>query len=223
MDNVNKEKSPVIMPYSGSCYGNGWNQMKKYFFELLLVLIVSFLLSMPTWGLGSSDHFEEAPFLFFIFLFSLAYTVLVGWVVEYGVSFAFLKAARGDKLAVVDMFDSFKNYGNVILANLLVIVIIVFGFILFIVPGIVFACKLAFVPYLIVDRKLDAVEAVKKSWRMTTGHAFNIFLIGFLAIFIAIAGLICFFVGIIVAAIWIELAFASMYHAVCQSEKEAEE
>jgi len=209
------EESP---PYSGSCYGHGWRQMWKYFFELLLVLIVLFLVSIPSWGFSIAEKIEAHPGLFFIFLFSLAYVVLVERPMEYGASFVFLKAARGDRLEVKDMFDVFKNYGNAILAHLLSGLIIGIGFVLLIVPGIVFACKLAFVPYLIVDRKMDAIEAVKTSWRMTTGHAFTIFLIGFIAIFVAIVGLICFGVGIIVSIIWIKLAFASLYHSVSQSK-----
>jgi len=134
--------------------------------------------------------------------------------VDYGVSFANLRAARGDKLEIKDMFEAFKNYVNVVLANILAGAIIVIGLVLLIVPGIVFACKLAFVPYLVVDRKMEAIEAVKESWQMIGGYAWKIFLIGLLAIPISIAGLICFGVGIIFAVMWINLAFASLYHAV---------
>jgi hypothetical protein len=51
------------------------------------------------------------------------------------------------------MFAAFNNYLNAVLAYLLVTVIIIIGFVLLIIPGIIFACKLAFVPYLIVDQK----------------------------------------------------------------------
>ena len=107
-----------------------------------------------------------------------------------------------------------NNYLNVIFANVLVAVIITIGFMLLIIPGIIFACKLAFVPYLVVEDKLDAVEAIKKSWTMTRDHAFTIFIIGFIAFFLAIAGLIVFIVGILIAVIWIRLAFATLYHSV---------
>ena len=43
------------------------------------------------------------------------------------------------------------------MASLLVGVIVSIGFILLIVPGIVFACKLAFTPYLVVDRKMGVI------------------------------------------------------------------
>jgi len=115
------------------------------------------------------------------------------------------------------MFEAFGNYWNAVLANILVGVIVFFGFVLLIIPGIIFACKLAFTPYLVVDRKMEVIEAVKESWRMTNGHAWKVFFIGLLAIPISIAGLICFGVGIIVSIMWIRLAFASLYHAVSVS------
>ena len=52
---------------------------------------------------------------------------------------------------------------------------------------------------------------------MTRGHAWKVFLVGLLAIPVAIAGLFCFGVGIIIAIMWISLALASLYHAVNKS------
>jgi len=85
---------------------------------------------------------------------------------------------------------------------------------LLIVPGIIFACRLAFVRYLVVDRNMDPVSAIKESWRMTRSHAWDIFALGLLAIPITIAGLICLGVGVIPAIMWIRASFASMYYAV---------
>ena len=117
------------------------------------------------------------------------------------------------------MFEVFQSYLNALLANILTGIIIFIGFVFLIVPGIVFACKLAFVPYLIVDEKMDAIAAVKKSWEMTKGHAGAVFLIGLIAMPISIAGLVCLGVGIIPAAIWIELAFAALFFAVSPKKK----
>lgn len=156
-------------------------------------------------------------------IFALGYMLLLSWPIEYGVSFAYLKAARGDNLRVKDMFYVYQNWLNAVLANLLVAVIVGIGFVLLVVPGIIFACKLAFVPYLVVEREMEAIEAVKESWRMTKGYVLTIFCIGLLAIPIAIVGLLCFGVGIIAAIMWIGLAFASLYHAVTVSKKMSEE
>ena len=86
-----------------------------------------------------------------------------------------------------------------------------------IVPGIIFACRLAFTPYLVVDRQMEVIEAVKESWRMTRGHAWKVFRVGLMAIPIGLAGLLCCGVGIIIAIMWSKLAFASLYHAVSSS------
>ena len=97
--------------------------------------------------------------------------------------------------------------------------IIGFGILFCVIPGIIFACKLAFVPYLIVDRKLDAITAIKESWRLTTGHAITVFFIGLAARPIYLAGLLCCVVGVIFSSMWIDMTFASLYYAVTRSEE----
>ncbi|MFC1919131.1 hypothetical protein ACFLWW_04100 [Chloroflexota bacterium] len=210
------QSSPVLTPTVEASYRNGWRQMKKYFLELLLIFIIGAVISGPSggsrWSMDDTTVVTAGMVILSIFLF--AYNILIASPVEYGISFANLKAVRNDKLEIKDIFGAFQNYWNAVLANLLVGVIVVVGIFLLIVPGIIFACKLAFTPYLVVDRKMDVIEAVKESWRMTNGHAWTVFLIGLLAIPICIVGLICFVVGIIPAIMWIKASFASLYHAV---------
>jgi len=212
-----------VRPYKPqvfASYGNGWRQMWKFFLELLLVGVVYVALYAVIWTftIPETTIRDDAEITFgaaaFINLIIYVYGFLFLYPVAYGVYFAFLKAARGDKLEIKDMFAAFKNYWNAVLANLLVFVIVVIGFILLIVPGIVFACKLAFVPYMVVDKKMEVIAAVKTSWRMTNhGRAWKVFLLGLLAIPIVIAGLICLLVGVIISFMWISAAFASLYHA----------
>lgn len=205
----------ILVPGVGSSYGNGWRQLWKYFLELFLIAIIGFVIGIPG-GMGGWSKGAAAPFPGFLVA---AYTILLVWPVNYGVSFSYLKAARGDKLEIKNMFEAFQSYWNAVLAALLVTVIVIFGFILLIVPGIIFACKLAFTPYLVVDRKMEVIEAVKRSWNMTNGHAGKVFLIGLLAVPICIAGLICLGVGIILSIMWIKMAFASLYYAVSLSSE----
>jgi uncharacterized membrane protein len=215
-----------VRPYKPgvfSSYGNGWRQMWKYFLELLLIGViyvalssVGYVFSLPAMGLNAP---QVVAMVFVSNILSFAYSILFLSPVAYGVYFTYLRAARGDKLEVKEVFAAFKNYWNAVLASLLVIVIVVIGFILLIVPGIVFACKLAFVPYLVVDKKMDVITAVKTSWRMVShGRAWKVFLIGLLAIPIVIAGLIVIGVGVIISIMWISMALASLYRAVDTAE-----
>ena len=207
------QPSVVLKPGVGSSYGNGWRQMWKYFLMLFLIGLLGGIIGIPGTIIGWAG--ENVPAVLGILGF--VYGALVAQPTEYGVAFAHLKAARGDKLEWKDMFEAFHNYWNAVLANLLVGVIVVIGLVFLIIPGIIFGCKLAFTPYLVVDRKMNVIEAVKESWRMTNGHAWKVFFIGLLAIPILIAGLIAFGVGVIVSVMWIKLASASLYHSVSLS------
>ena len=113
------------------------------------------------------------------------------------------------------MFAVFQiNYWNAVIAGILVAIIVGIGIVMLIVPGIIFACRLAFVPYLVIDRNMEAMEALKTSWNMTKDYGWKIFGIGILAIPIVILGLLCFFFGVIISVMLISTAFAVMYHSV---------
>jgi uncharacterized membrane protein len=194
-------------PEMGASYRHGIDRLKTYFLELLLITLINGALFIPF--IGSKSPLGG--------LLGIAYIILLYEPIRYGVAYAFLKAARTDHVEVKDMFACFQHYGNTVLAAFLVDFLVFLGFIFFIVPGFILICKFAFVPYLVMDRKMDAIEAVKRSWQMTSGYAFEIFLIGLVGIAIGFAGLLCFGVGIIVAMMWIRLAFASMYYTVSVS------
>ena len=202
----------VLTPTVGASYGNGWRQMWKHFLMLFLIGIIGLIISIPS-GMGGWEQDVSAAVSVLGFL-GFIYGILIGNPIDYGVSFAYLKAARNDNLEIRDMFAVFHNYWNAVLANLLVGAIVIVGFFLLIIPGIYFACKLAFTPYLVVDQRMGVIEAVKESWRMTKGHAWTVFFIGLLAIPICVMGLICLIVGIIPATMWLAATLASLYHAV---------
>ncbi len=217
MENNQKEINNKIVPAPtfNAAFNHGWNKMKKYFLKLLLVSLIVFVAKLPMGIMKVPHETGYAAMLAFLELFGIAYALFVMGPIHFGSNFVFLKAMRDEKFEVQDVFAGFKeNYLNVILATLLSAAIIIAGFFLFIIPGIVFACKLAFVPYLVMDKHLDPVEAVKTSWQMTKGHGWTIFAMGLVSFFIIIAGLIVFILGVIPAAIWISGAFASLYYAV---------
>ena len=221
----------LLKPTIGAAYGHGWKQMWKYFLELLLITIISFLITLPAFGLYDENFAEavseyvsidlilvEFHGVFAYSMMAIAFLILVEWPLEYGMSYGFLRASRNQSLQVKDIFYSFKNYLNTVYANLLAAVIVGVGVVLIIVPGIIFACKLAFVPYLVVDRQMDAISAIKTSWNLTRGHVMQIFLMGVLAFFVGLLGLILLGVGLILSIIWIRLSFASFYYAVVEAQ-----
>jgi len=217
-NNLQPGSNPVPEASYSGAFSHGWEIMKKYFVELLLVILLQILLSLPL-GLGNAFAERDSFGYSFFTLFSIAYGLLVMAPVSYGSKWVFLKAVRGESFKAYEIFYAFQNLGNIILANILVFAIIGAGIVLLIVPGIIFACKLVFVPFLVTDQKMDAIEAIKKSWEMTRGFGWTIFGMGVMSFFIALAGVICLIVGIFPAAIWISCAFATLYWSVSLKQK----
>lgn len=212
MEIIKDERKPEAT-ITGS-YGYGWQQMWKHFLYLFLVLIIVGIAESPTSIVRDSDA-ENSPGMIILQILAAVYWLLVFSVVKYGGNLMYLRAIRNEKFEISEMFDGFKkNYINIILANLLTFAIIGLGFVLLIVPGIILACRLAFVSYLVMDKNMEPVTAIEKSWEMTKGHGWQIFGMGLLVIPIVIGGLLCFIVGIVFSIIWISAAFASMYHAI---------
>jgi uncharacterized membrane protein len=229
-----------LEPRTGSVYSYGWGTMKRYFLPLFLLLLIIAVIDIPIalikdqpvhsfsenptiegWKVIMSDQLmQNYPAAVLLKIFAIAYVLFIINPISYGAKFVTLRAVRNENFDVKEVFFVFRNYLNVVLAALLTSSIVVIGFIFLIVPGIIFACRLAFVPYLVMDKNLDPVRAVEESWRLTKGYGWRIFWMAILAFFIAVAGIICLFFGIIFSVIWISASFAAMYQAIIQIKGE---
>ena len=217
MENTNGQRIPKTT--IGGSYGYGWQQMWKHFLYLFLVAIIIGFAEAPASMIKDAEEFNSAGMIVLQILIA-AYWLLVLSVLNYGANLLYLRGARNEKIDIKEMFAGFKkNYLNIILANLLTFAIVGLGFVFLIVPGIILACRLAFVSYLVMDKNMEPVAAVEKSWEMTRGYGWKIFGMGLLVIPIIIAGLLCFIFGIIFALIWVSMAFASMYYAIDLEEQ----
>jgi len=233
-----------LKPTFGDSYSVGWRVMLDNFLRLFLVVLVLGILTAPLkfnfhlspsdlkglpwrwhgdwhqlFGLASIGIFA----LFFGFL-ALLYAFLAAPVVQYGGKMIFVQAVRQIKPDFELLISGFwSNYLNIILANLLVFALVVLGLFALIVPGIIIACRLAFTAFIVMDKKLDPIEAVELSWKLTRGHGWTIFLMGFVSIFIILFGVMLIFVGVFPALIWVKGSFASLYQSVLLEKEEPAE
>lgn len=236
-----EKKQYRLFPNFGDSFGTGWDVMFDSFLRLFLLVIILGIIAAPMHAIqfrfepahfhwrhwDASDIFRFGTFgilAAFYGLLGLLYAFLVAPVFRYGGKLMFVQAVRQEKPDFDYLFKGFReNYLSIILANLLVFALVALGFFALIIPGIIIACRLTFVSYLVMDKKLDPIEAVETSWRMTRGHGWTIFFMGFVSFFICLSGLLLLFVGIIPAAIWIGSSFASLYESVVRErEKPAE-
>ncbi len=203
--------SEITGPSAVEAYGFGWSELKRCWLDLLLIGVVWLLVSAP------SGYLREG-------VLGLAYNALVLGPVGFGGMYAYLRAARGETPEVSDLFVPFqRNYAQAVLASILIGVLVAIGTVLLVVPGIIAAVRLSWVPFLVVDEGLDAIAAVRESWERTRDHGWTIFGIWLIAVPILIAGCLLLIVGVIPAAIWIHLASASLFAAVTARDKAARE
>lgn len=210
-------KTVDFKPGTGRALAYGWRRMKANALLFLLAALIAIVIDIPMQGNTMEFGGEGTDALYALLFF--AYALLFHPVVDYGISFIYLKGVRGDQVQIQSVFDGFKNYVNIILASLLVFGLVIIGLIVFIVPGIYVACRLAFVSYLVMDEGLDPVAAVEASWRLTKGHAFKIFLLGLTCIFLFFGGLILLLVGVLPAIMWACSSFAALYLSISQDSE----
>ena len=243
------EKNYKLVPTFGNSFGTGFQVMLDNFLRLLLVVFVIAILTVPFSGMNWKFNLNDLPKnpyhwghffgndmqkLFtvgalgmlgvFIGFIALAYTFLAAPVVNYGGDMIFVQSVRKIKPDFEMLIKGFwTNYLYIILANLLVTALIVLGCFALLIPGIIIACRLVFVSYIVMDKKLDPIEAVELSWKLTRGHGWRIFAMGIISFFILIFGLCLFLIGIFPAMMWVSCSFATLYQSVLlEKEKPAE-
>jgi len=220
--------------------------MTDNFLRLFLVIVILGIVTAPmkmlNWHFDVSD-LHRAPwnwdgdfahniftigtlgvFAAFFGLLAMLYAFVVAPIFNYGGDMIFVQAVRKIKPDFEYLVKGFmENYLSIILANLLVFALVAIGLFALIIPGIIIGCRLVFVSYIIMDKKLDPIEAVEMSWRLTRGHGWRIFLMGFISIFIIIFGFFMLIVGIFPAIIWVSSSFASLYESVLRAKEQPAE
>lgn len=107
-----------------------------------------------------------------------------------------------------------KPFWKYVGGKIAVAVTVFAGIVLLVIPGIIAAIGFLFTPYLIVDRKLWPIEAMKESWRITKGHKWQLFLLMLVLGLINIIGALALFVGLLVSIPVSMLAVVHVYRAL---------
>jgi len=206
---------PVQLPpptIAGS-FRHAWETLKARWPRLLvlvflwLVVVVAGAVGQAAWERNESASQVGQNI-------GLAFSLLVVSPVELGLIYAFLKAVRGGKPEVDDLFAAFhRNYLSAVLAPALAAVLVTVGVFLFVLPGIYLAIRFAFVGFLVLDEGLGPLQALRASWRLTEGRFWTLLGAAALGLFAIWVGLFLVLVGAVAGFLWAGLAFATLYAA----------
>ena len=203
----------------GDCIRFGWETFK----QRPWILIGAFLLAMviaslpgiigPHPEIGPDGQVIPQPLTTFEVVMSLA-SLVVSIFVGLGLTTFSLRAH--DNIQAVQIADLWNPgpFWRFLGAHILTVIAIALGFLALIVPGIILAVGLGFVPYLVVERGLGPINAIKESWRITKGHKWQLFLLFLALLGINLLGILALVVGIFVSVPITMLAFAHAYRTL---------
>lgn len=197
----------------------GWETFKKrpWFFVgvMAVIWVVSGVFSQM------SSYANETSGVAVFFALAGAFVGIVGQLfVKMGTISFTLKAHDIPEAARFEDLWAPEKFWSYLIASILVGLIVVAGIILLIVPGIIWALRFMFVPYLIIDRKLDVSAAMRESSRITLGHKWQ--LLGLVVVLglLNILGLLALIIGLLVT---VPVTMLAMVHAYRTLEHSASE
>lgn len=133
-----------------------------------------------------------------------------------------LKKIDGEPLEFGDLFRGFDNFGNALLASLLLALGLPFAFLCCLIPGFFLLVKFWHWPYAMADRKgRGGIEALGDAWAISEGRFFDLLALGIVAVCVWIGGFLLFCVGWFFAGPIVYLAGAAAYRQLVPKQSAA--
>ncbi len=185
----------------------GWDRVtERLGFWIVLILIIGALSYLPQ-PIGQ-QFFESAPLM-------AAVINLAGFVISILVSIGTiavsLKVYDGQSATYGDLFSRRHLFWRYLGATIVYTVIVMLGFVLLIVPGLIFLIKYQFALYVIVDRGVGVTEAFNASARLTDGVKWRLFVFDVALLAVLLLGVVALGIGLVVAWPVVLMAAAYMY------------
>jgi len=138
-------------------------------------------------------------------------STILNMIISLGLMKIALKFCDNQNSVFSDLFSYVRFFFKYLLSSLLYGIIVTAGIILLVVPGIIWGIKFQFFGYFIVDQGAGPIEALRKSWAITTGIKWDLFILDILLILINVLGVLALLVGLFAALPTTMVASAFVY------------
>jgi uncharacterized membrane protein len=145
---------------------------------------------------------------------SFVLSFIVNTLFSMGMTVFMLKAHDSVETVALKDFWAPMHFGSYAVASIITGVAVFLGTILLIVPGVILSLMFFATLYLIMDKGLGPVVAIKESMRITKGHKWTLFVLLLASAGIAILGLLALIVGLLVAVPVTALAAVHAYRTL---------
>jgi uncharacterized membrane protein len=184
----------------------GWRATIANFWSFLAIIVAGWIVSALTGFNAENTAARDALAGLVTFL---AWILVI--LIQMGFIRVVLKVLDGGKPAFQDFSSSFTQFLKFLAASILAGIAIAIGFILLVIPGIFLAIRLQFYSYLVIDKNMGPVESIRRSWAITRGQTWNLFILWLVLLGIILAGVLLLGVGLILAVPVTMVAAAFVY------------
>ncbi len=141
---------------------------------------------------------------------------VVGLLIGLGITKVSLMISRDEDASSTELFSNGRFIIPYILGSICYFLVIMGGFILLIIPGLIFMVMFQFYTYLIVDKGLGPIQSLKRSRVITKGSRWRLSVFGGLLVLLNIAGILCLVIGVVVTMYISAIAMAYVYDKLAQ-------
>lgn len=128
-------------------------------------------------------------------VFSVVMNIMIGAI--YIMWFRFI---RGQEFVFGNLMDIKPFILPLVVTTFMMQFAVGFGFLLLFVPGILLAFGLGIVPFLVIDKNIKYMDALKASWKLMNGHKMEYFIFSLVLMAVNIVGFIPCGLGFVVTA-----------------------
>jgi hypothetical protein len=187
-----------------------WAAMLANFWPYLgLLSLASFLSVLPV--LAGAVCNTNPDWWALTFVFSLLGTIVHVIAGLLGMICVQIRIVRGQSVNSDNLWGAARSFFPYIAATIFYLWVVAFGLCFLIVPGIIFSIMFRFYPYFMVEHKLGPIGALKASAAITSGAMWELLFLNLILGILKMFAPLAFFVGIVPAHMFSELALAEAY------------
>jgi uncharacterized membrane protein len=193
----------------GEAVSYGWDVYWKNVGPLVVIALVVFGIQLVFGLIASAVDSVFAQVVIQIIGTLVSLLITLGW---WRVA---VEITRGVKPEVGDLFKA-QGYGVFIVASILFYIGAVIGFILLIIPGIIFCVVFGFYGFVIAERGdgVGVMESLQRSADITRGHRWEIFGLAIVLLLIDVVGALLCGIGLLFTSGITLIAWAYAYRSL---------
>lgn len=157
---------------TNALFKNSWVVFKENWAQFLGIVFIAFAIGIVPVVFKSIAAGNSLAIFIINVTFAIPQIVIGMGAIKFTI-----ETCKGNNPEFASIFTQYHSFWQYLIASMLFAAIVSVGAIFLLIPGIYLFLRLQFCLYLVVDKKLNAFDAVKESFAITKGYALDLFLL----------------------------------------------